>query len=312
MSIPVIFDTDIGTDVDDIIALALILTSPELELIGVTTVHADVHLRATMVLKVLALRGITNVPVMAGTSDPLLRLVPRYWEGHEGQGLLEPGDAETYKAAHEHAVDYLVRTVMDNPGKIHLLAVGPMTNVAAALIREPRLAQNLAHVTIMGGVVRGHHALDLPFVEHNIRLDPEAAHILFTSGVPLTAVPLDVTTQVRITKDDVARIRREGGTAFHEAVASQLEHYPRFARTGWTFMHDPLAIAAAIRPELVTCRSLHVHVETEGRHTRGATLAFEPTEWSRWPDNDPPGKADFALEVDTPAFEAFLVDRLSS
>jgi purine nucleosidase len=266
-------------------------------------VYGGVHLRARMAIKMLKLRGISGVPVMIGAKLPLLRLRPVYWAGHEGKGLLEPED-ESIQPAQEHAVDYLVRMIMDNPDQIHLVAIGPLTNVATAFLREPRLARNLAHLTIMGGVVRGAYRLDLPYCEHNIVCDPEAAHIVFSAGAPLTLVPLDVTTLVRLFPAGVERIK-QAGTPYHQALAQQVELYPPFAEKGFTHTHDPLAVAAVIRPDLVEMRSLHVDVETNGRLTTGATLARTATE-------DSPANAQVALEVNIAAFEDFLVQRLAS
>lgn len=298
-----ILDTDIGTDVDDCLALALILASPELDLIGVTTVYGDVDLRARMATKLLSLRGRGDVPVCAGAADPIMRARPVYWEGHEGEGLLGPDDAGL-RYAPEHAVDFIVDTVMAHPGQVHLLAVGPLSNVAQALLREPRLAQNLAGLTLMGGVVGGASALHLPWTEHNIRCDPEAAHIVFAAGAPLTFVPLDVTTQVRIRTQDVARIRAIGDS-YHQAVANQVELYPGFIRRGgWTYLHDPLAAAILICPDLVTLTPVRAVVETRGEHTAGATLVGLPM------DGKAP-TAEVALAVDAPAAEAFIVDRLA-
>ncbi len=298
----VILDTDIGTDVDDAVALALILCSPELELAGVTCVYGDVTLRARMVLKLLALRGVTNVPVMTGAKQPLLGLRPVYWAGHEGKGLLEPED-EALEPAPEHAVDFIVRAALEAPGRIHLVAIGPLTNVALAFLREPRLAQALAHLTIMGGSVRGPGALHLPYAEHNIRCDPEAAHVVFSSGAPITMVPLDVTTQVTIRPEGVARIRA-GGTAFHEAIARQVELYPPFAARGYTHMHDPLAVATLVQRDLVRLEPLHVDVEREGHHAAGATLVHAPSP-------ETPANAEVALQVEARRFEEFLVERIA-
>lgn len=297
----VILDTDIGTDVDDCLALALILCSPELRLEAITCVYGDVLLRARLALKLLALRGRDDVPVMVGASRPLLGLRAVYWAGHEGEGLLEPGDAALAPAP-EHAVDYLVRTVLDNPGQIHLVAIGPLTNVALALLREPRLAQQLAGLTIMGGALRGPGSLHLPYSEHNIRCDPEAAHVVFASGAPMTLMPLDVTTQVRMRAADVAAIRT-GGTPFHAAVAEQVERYPRFRQQGATLLHDPLAVATVFQPDLVRCEALHVDVETAGHHAAGATLMRQPTD-------NAPANAAVALTVDAGRFEELLVQRL--
>lgn len=302
MPIPVILDTDIGTDVDDALALALILNSPELNLVGVTCVYGDVDLRARLARKLLRLAGRAEVPVLAGARQPLLGLRPVYWAGHEGQGLLEPED-EDLAPDPEHAIDFLVRTVLSNPGQVHLLAIGPLTNVALALRREPRLARNLAHLTLMGGAVRGPNDLQLPYAEHNIRSDPEAAHVVFTSGAPLTMIPLDVTTKVTIKSEAVTRIRGRG-TLFAEAVARQVALYPPFAKRGWTHLHDPLAAAIIADPTLVEVRTLRVDVELEGRYAAGATLARLPTEGD-------PANAEVALGVDVRRFEEFLVDRLA-
>lgn len=302
MPTPVILDTDIGTDVDDALALALILDSPELSLVGVTCVYGDVDLRARLARKLLRLAGRSDVPVLTGARHTLLGLRPVYWAGHEGRGLLETGDEGPGPDA-EHAIDFLVRTVMSNPGQIHLLAIGPLTNVALALRREPRLAQNLAHLTLMGGAVRGPGDLELPYAEHNIRSDPEAAHVVFTSGAPITMIPLDVTTKVTIRSEGVVRIRRRG-TPFVDAIAGQVESYPPFAKRGWTHLHDPLAAATIADPTLVEVRTLRVDVELDGRYAAGATLARLPTEGD-------PANAEVALGVDGARFEEFLVDRLA-
>jgi len=297
----VILDTDIGTDVDDCLALSLVLCSPELQLEGVTCVYGDVALRTRIVLKLLRLRGQAEVPVFAGVGKPLLGRRPVYWAGHEGKGLLGPDDASLTPSS-EHAVDFLVRTVMENPGQIHLIAIGPLTNVALAFLREPRLAPSLAHLTIMGGAIRGPGRFDLPYREHNIACDPEAAHVVLSSGAPTTLVPLDVTTRVRIRPEGVARIRA-AGTPFHEAVAGQVESYPPFGRRGFTHVHDPLAVATVILPDLVRTESLHLDVETGGEHTAGMTLVRTPTD-------DAPANARVALDVAVERFEEVLIERL--
>jgi len=298
-----ILDTDIGTDVDDILALGEILGSPELKLEGVTCVYGDVRLRARMVLKVFQLRGVSGIPVLAGAARPLLGQKPVHWAGHEGKGLLEPED-DALKPGPEHAPDFIVRMVMDNPGQIHLVGIGPLTNIAQAFLLEPELAQNLAHLTLMGGVVRNIDRLDLPYCEYNIRCDPEAAQIVFNAGAPLTVVPLDVTTMVRMQPAGVEQIK-QAGTPYHQAIARQVELYPHYREHNFTFTHDPLAVATLIRPDLVMLRDLHVDVETGGAFTSGATLARTPTV-------DAPVNARVALEVDTPRFEKFLIERLAS
>ncbi|MGH2531032.1 MAG: nucleoside hydrolase [Thermomicrobiales bacterium] len=294
-----ILDTDIGTDVDDCLALAVILGSPEIELVGVTCVYGDVALRGRMVRKLLRLKRRDDVPVYLGADDSLLGLRPIHWPGHEGVGLLEESD-EGLEPTPGRAVDFIVESVMANPGQIHLLAIGPLTNVAIALKVEPRIAERLAHLTIMGGV--RHSARTI--AEHNIVCDPEAAQIVVSSGAPTTLVPLDVTLRVTIDQVGVEQVRR-AGTPFHDAVARQVELYPRFRERGTTYLHDPLAAAIVVRPELATLTSLRVDVETGGRLSAGASLMREPSV-------DTPANAAVALDVDVAAAEAFIIERIAN
>ncbi len=296
MAINVILDTDIGTDVDDCLALALILASPELALKGVTCVYGDVDLRARMTTKLLELHHQAAIPVMAGERTPLLNKRQIYWGGHEGKGLLTDEDSSlTYSP--ESAVDFIVRLAHEQSGQIHLIGIAPLTTIAAVLRRDPKLP--LAGITLMGGVIRGPGRLDLPYAEHNIVCDPEAAHIVLSSGLPITLIPLDLTTQVRVTVEGLRRIRA-GGTAFHEAVANQLAVYPYFQQRNWTYLHDPLAVATVIDPSLVQMQRVHVDVELAGQYSAGMTLM-------RADDNSP---IQVGVSVDVARFEEFFVSRL--
>jgi len=303
VTIRVILDTDLGTDVDDCLALCVLFGSPELTIEGITCVYGDVELRSRMVRKLLKLRGRTEVPVYEGIREPLLRLRPVYWPGHEGIGLLEVGE-ELPPVQPEHAVDYLVRTINENPGEIHLLAIGPLTNVAAALIRDPGIAQKMQHLTIMGGALRGPGDTHLALAEHNIICDPEAAHVVASSGAPMTWIPLDVTTKVAIRQEGIDRIR-ETGTPYHDAVATQIALYPGFTAKGHTWLHDPLAAAVIVNPELVEFADLHIDVETEGRLAKGVTFMRDPTESLR-------ANARVAIRVNAPAAEEFVVSRIAT
>lgn len=302
MPIRTILDTDIGTDVDDCLAVATILGSPEIHLEGITCVYGDVHLRARMVRRLLTLRGKAgNDPsIRLGASRTLLGLRDIFWAGHEGEGLLDSESDGEFSA--EHAVDFIVRTVMAHPGEIHLLAIGPLTNVALAMIKEPRLGANLAGLTIMGGVFRGPSTAQLPVAEHNIVCDPEAAHVVLASGAPMTLVPLDVTTKCTIRPEHVERLRALADP-YHDAVAEQVERYPRFRDTGATYLHDPLAVATMIQPDLMELSALNVAVETTGRLTSGMTVM-------RAPSDRTPSTALVALTVDAPRAEEFIVERL--
>jgi purine nucleosidase len=299
----VLFDTDMGTDVDDCLALALVLASPELQLEGVTCVYGDVRLRAQITAKLLRLAGRSEVPIFLGAERPLLDLRPIFWPGHEGKGLLTPADPP-FAAPAQHAVDYLIETVLANPGEIHLLAIGPLTNVALALRKAPQMAGALGSLMIMGGALRGPGQWHLPYGEHNIVCDPEAAHVIFTSGAPITLVPLDVTTQVWIDQAGAARIRA-AGSAWHTAVAYQVALYPRFAQTGTTFLHDPLAASLLVDPTLAEYQSLHIAVELGGRLAAGATLV-------RQPNAEHPANAQVAIGVARERFVAWFVERIAT
>mgnify|MGYP005842228427 CR=1 FL=1 len=297
MPTDILLDTDIATDVDDCLALALILASPELRLRAVTCVYGDVDLRARYAAKMLGIAGRDDIPVMAGVRNPLLNKRAIYWGGHEGVGLLSDADANI-AYAREYAVETIIRCAHEAPGQLHLVGIAPLTNLALALIREPKLP--LKRITLMGGVIRSPARLDLPYAEHNIRCDPEAAHVVFSSGIPMTLVPLDLTTQVRITRDGVGRVRA-GGSPLHTLVADQVEAYPFFRENGYTFVHDPLAVATLIDPSLITTQRVRVEVELTGEYSAGATFMRA----------DPGGFIDVGVAVDVERFQAFLIDRLS-
>ena len=301
--IRVIFDTDIGTDVDDIVALAFLLGSPEIQIDGVTTVYADVDLRAQMVLKLLQLRGRDDIPVHTGISKPLLGLQPIYWPGHEGVGLLNDDD-QLAAPSQIHAVDYLIDHVMSNPGEITLLAVGPLTNVATAIIREPGFATSLKRLMIMGGKIDSSKNTWGP-AEHNIKCDPEAAHVVFASGAPIELVPLDVTLRALVRQDGIDALRKKG-TPYHDALAEQIALYPGFvARGGSTFLHDPLAAMALVKPDLLGWTPYNIQVELTGTLTKAMTVA-------RTPDDQHPTTARVAMDLDQAACEAFIAQRIAS
>lgn len=292
-------DTDIGTDVDDAVALSLALRSPEVELVGVSTVYGDVGLRSRMAAKMVALAGRGSIPVYSGCELPLLNERPVYWAGWEGEGLV---DADGPGPRPEHAVDALVRAVAEQEGEITLVAVGPLTNVALAFIREPATAKRLRRLVIMGGLCRcGPEALGRRFAEHNIACDPEAAGVVFRAGAETVMVGLDVTLRVRITAEGIETIGAEGADPLRLALADQLRRYLRAVERDFTYMHDPLAMAYVIQPELLTLEPCDVLVDTRSEIAPGAT----------WVSRNAGSHTQVALEVRAEEFETFLVERLS-
>jgi len=303
-------DTDIGTDVDDAVALSLALVSPEIELIGVSTVYGDVGLRSRMALRLLALAGAAGVPVHSGCERPLLNDRPVYWAGWEGEGLLTAEDemlrtreirSTILRPSPEHAADAIIRAVSRNEGEVVLAAIGPLSNVGLALMKEPALAQKVRLLLTMGGVCRcGANGLDLPFAEHNIKCDPEAASLVFRCGAPIVMVGLDVTTRVRITAEGVQAVRNVGDP-LRLALADQLQRYLAAMKRDYTTMHDPLALAYAIKPELLRLAPCDVLVETRSEIAAGAT----------WVRHNAASRTQVAVGVDSERFEEFLLERLT-
>ena len=216
--------------------------------------------------------------------------------------MLEEGDELPSSFPHP-AVDFLIEHVQLNPGEITLLAVGPLTNVAMAMLREPKFASRLKRLVIMGGRIATHESKGT-IAEHNIKCDPEAAQIVFASGAPIELVPLDVTLRAMIRQNGVEQLRSLD-TPYHSALANQVSLYPPFAeRGGSAFLHDPLAALAVLQPELLTWTPFRVEVELGGRLTRAMTVATMP--------GDGVSKISVAMDLAVKACEAAILQRMSS
>jgi purine nucleosidase len=268
----VVLDTDIGTDVDDALALSVLLGSPEIDLVAVTTVYGDTLLRARMVSRLLTLAGRTDVTVRAG-----LRVTPTgrdiYWAGHEGSTMPDlerevVADADDPTAA----IRLLVDTVRGNPGGVSVLAVGPLTNVGAAITSDPAFATDVAEIVIMGG-----HFGDLdqppPSVEHNIKCDPESAAVVFASGARIRVVGLDVTQRTRIRAGELARISAAG--ALGAELGEEVRQYWTVGGSDGNTPHDPLVALAIGRPDLFTFVEADVSVLMDAP-IAGATALHTP------------------------------------
>ena len=268
----IVLDTDIGTDVDDALALALALASPEMELVAVTTVSGDVGLRARIAARLLALAGRPDVPVHAGCAKPFASVGGFAAFGHEGQGILDDGPAAV---AAEPAVEALLR--LFRPGaELELVAVGPLTNIAAALARDPGLARRIARLTLMGGWIRG-AAVDgkplLPSVDYNLCSDSVASQRVLSAGIPTRLVPVDVTVRVWLTEGDVEGLARAPAPP-HRALARAVRIWAPiqrhlFAGLGtplapdvMAFLHDPLALACASDESFCTIEELAIEPAT--------------------------------------------------
>jgi purine nucleosidase len=313
---------DVDTGVDDMVALALAVGSPEVELIGATCVTGNVHVdtvtRNTSLT--LELAGAGDVEVARGASEPL----DGRWEpfpvvhGPEGLGAYVPGHHEARISARS-AATLIAQEAKRRPGEILLVATGPLTNVALALGEEPELPGLLRGFALMGGAFRSGGNVT-PRAEANIWMDPEAAARVFDAWSGASTLPLciglDVTEQVWMTSADIEFIcaparTSELATLLGQAIPFYIDFYASSGRYDGAAMHDPLALAAAIDPSLCDWTDTRVQVESEGRWTRGETVTdlkdLRRTAWSDWPEAQ---NARVALEVDAATAMERIIERL--
>lgn len=308
MTRPIILDTDPGHD--DAFALLLALASPrEIELLGVTTVAGNVPVTKTTynALRLIELAGAGDTPVYAGCARPMVNELVTAEYVHGESGLDGPNlPAPTRAAASAHAVDYLVDELLAaGERSVTVCLIGPMTNMGTALVKEPAIADKIAEFVIMGGSF--HEGGNItPAAEFNVFVDPHAAHVVMTSGVPLTIMPLDVTHQAQATPDRVARFRAIG-TPVGDALTAMLDFAGQYdmAKLGFSGypMHDPTVIAYLIEPGLFTAHQAHVSVVTDSGPSHGQTIA----DWSAAAPN-----AQVMMSLDADRFFDLLVARLGS
>lgn len=312
MKIPAIIDCDPGHD--DV--MAILLGARTLDLRGITTVHGNAPLELTTknARQTVELAGLTDIPIAAGMQRPLIReahFAPNVHgkTGLDGPVLVEP----TVPIVAEHAVDFIYRTAksVDN---LHLIPIGPLTNIAAALLRYPDLPDHVTAISLMGGSLT--HGNSTPAAEFNIWADPDAAHVVFTSGIPIKMVGLNVTRLVAATPEYRAQIRGFGSkTAV--AVADMLDFYSErlallYGLPGGS-MHDPLAVAALIDPDMLTFEPMHVAIELTGTHTYGMTVCDNRNRRTDTGERQgKPPNAEVAVGVDNGRFWTLFLDILQS
>jgi len=324
-----IIDTDpgngyAGADVDDALALALALASPEIDLLAVTVVAGNVPVDrgVTGALEVLAAADALHVPVHRGADRPLMQ-DPRPWralldkrrDDRIAQQLWteDQGPDWTLTPDKKPAVEALVELVDAYPGEVTVLAIGPLTNIATAMLVDREWQRKVARIVWMGG------AFELPDVlqELNAAYDPEAAHLVLTSAAPMTVVPLDVTLRTHLHLDEIARFER-AHTPLTEYLGRNVRPWvtwlaARFGRDGCP-LHDPLALAVLLDPDVVRLRSRSADIELSGRLTRGRTVAWDSTNDELLQVVVPLHEArfvDIAYEVDNDRFMPLLLDRLT-
>jgi inosine-uridine nucleoside N-ribohydrolase len=305
--IPILLDCDPGHD--DAIALLLALASPELELLGVTTVAGNQTLDKTTAnaLRVLEFVGRGDVPVAAGADQPLARdlFIAAYVHGEsglEGPALPEPQGT----SVEQHAVDFLAERILGAARPVTLVPVGPLTNVGLLLARHPEAAERIERIVLMGGAIREGNVT--PAAEFNIYVDPEAAWRVFHSGLPVTMIGLDVTHQALMSDAHAERLRESGRAG--RLVAELYDFFSRYHRETYGFegapIHDAVAVAHVLRPGLVETLPRHVDVDCESRLCRGRTVV------DLWRRTGEEPNADVGIGIDADGFLELLCDRLGS
>ncbi len=306
----IIIDTDPGQD--DAVAILLALASPEFDILGLTVVAGNVPLALTQTnaRKICELAGKPETKVFAGSIRPLVRGLVTAEAVHGQTGLNGPVLPEPQMPLQDqHAVDFIVETLMrEAAGAVTLCPLGPLTNIALAMIREPRIIPRIREIVLMGGgFFEGGNVT--PTAEFNIYVDPHAADIVLKSGVPIVMLPLDATHQALTTAARIAAFRGMGSKV-GVAVAEMLDFFERFDEekygTDGGPLHDPCVIAYLLKPELFKGRFINVCVETASELTMGMTVA----DW--WGVTQRPKNVTYIRDVDHNGFFALLTERLAT
>lgn len=284
-----ILDTDIGSDVDDAWALMLCLALEEIDLLGVTLVHADLETRAKITLKMLKLAGRMDVPVYKGLSKTLAPDGPTIWPGHEGTET-DFSDVEGLEAR-DGAVEFILDTVDRSPGEVVVCSIGPMTNIAEAIRLGPETMRKVKMLAIMGTTFTG-EGYESAAREHNGWVDREATKIVLESRIPALIVGWNVTARVVVRASELPALEI---SSLGRYLTAMTYHYCKLCNRDFTYMHDPLAVAGVIDPSVVATRKMRAEVLDDGR--------------AAW-FGDEDGWLDVCVDVDVDKFESMLVSRI--
>jgi inosine-uridine nucleoside N-ribohydrolase len=306
-----ILDVDTGTD--DAVALMIAALSPDLELVGATTVNGNTTVDYTTenTLRVFDWIGMPGIPVYRGLDRPIARSqVERGMATRIHGDLLDlPPASHGATLQPGHAVDWLIETYLASAGDIVLCPVGPLTNIALAIQKEPRIVDAIPEIVIMGGA---HHVGNLtPSAEFNVWLDPEAARVVVNCGRPIRMVSLDATHRALVSTEDAQRLRDLGtpaGEAAARFVLQRIDGYdatqPMPHRAGAAPVHDALAVCAIIDSTILTTEFIPVDVEVYAELSIGRTVCDFRSRGSK------PANVHFAMDADEPKFVRMLMDIL--
>ena len=322
----IILDTDPG--VDDAMAIFLALRSPELKVEAITPVSGNVPLSLTLpnALRLVEIANRPDVPVAAGAATPLVRrlVTAKYVHGSNGLAGVDFPEPKLQPVS-ETAVELIRRIVRKNPGEITIVAVGPLTNIATLLKSDDSIATLIPAIVVMGGSLSGGNIT--PAAEFNFYVDPEAARIVFDSGIPLTMVGLDVTHKVLLREEHIRMLEAAQNPVSQAAGKIMRATFDRMRKGNDVTviaMHDPLTVAHLIDPTILTLKDYYVQIETSGELTAGESVGYShapvrsspPIETGLSSPND--SAADFkpnckvAMEVDADKFFRLLLPRLTA
>jgi inosine-uridine nucleoside N-ribohydrolase len=303
---------DVATGTDDAVALMVAALSPDLELVGATTVNGNTTLDNTTenTLRVFDWIGLPEIPVHRGMDRPLARTqVEQRNPARRIHGdLLDLPAPSRARLAPGHAVDWLIETYLDSAGDIVLCPVGPLTNIATAIQKEPRILEAIPEIVIMGGA--HDHGNATAAAEFNIWLDPEAARIVVNCGRPIRMIPLDATHRALVSKEDCDQLRALGTPAGEAAARFTLKRIDGYDatqpmhRAGAAPVHDALAVCAVIDPSIVTTHQIPVDIEVFAELSVGRTVCDFRFRSGK------PANVNFAMDADEPTFVAMLLDIL--
>ncbi len=299
----IIIDTDLGTDIDDAMAIAVAMQSPELNILGITTVYGDSVYRAKLAKKLTLLNN-KDIKIYPGIDLPLLKKRKIFMAGNEG--VDSQAGLEQYKIENQHAVDFIIDQIKANPGEITLVTIGPLTNIACALIKEPSIANDIKEIVMMGGVTKlgsNRFQENLTTVEHNIVCDPEAASIVFNSGANILMIGLDVTLQLPITLEHGDRLLASNSPMNHllgEMLKDWIKFVESYFNSDTTYMHDPLALVSAFNRSFIETKKMDIDVVFSDEERSGMTVATLNEN----------SNIEVALEVKSEEFLEFLFTRV--
>lgn len=308
MAEKLIYDTDPG--IDDALGLLLLAAAPEIDLLAITVTHGNTSQDKCLrnALQLAELCGLTHVPIARGAQEPLVKELSVAEETHGDGGLgyaqlPEPKLQPVSQPAH----DLIIRLIEEYPGEVTLLCVGPMTNIALALLKQPGIAKQIKRIVSMGGAI--HYPGNVtPQAEYNVFCDPEAFEIVLNAGIDFTLVPLDVTYQCLFTTDHLSRINKAPAAIFDfikESTRFYMEFHAAYQGIQGCAINDPLAAAILLAPDLVTYRDYFLAIELQSPTSKAKTIADHYGALKKQPN------AKVAMEVEVEKFMDLFIERIN-